>query len=156
MDNKHETPAIEEEEEELIKCEWCGRDNNCFVDLIGSCSKCSIENMCNCCGYFNERECEWYCEGCRDKAVDAGEWNGSDEEESDEEESDEEETTECERCGRNCSSNCDAWLFIRGSCCMSNCNKTVCNLCSYYDGDSWYCEDCRDILVDKNEWVEGM
>jgi hypothetical protein len=64
---------IMENEIKNIMCECCNRDGN-YSDIVGCCSKCSIENMCNRCGYFNEHESEWYCEPCRDKAVEDGEW----------------------------------------------------------------------------------
>jgi RecJ-like exonuclease len=64
-----------------ITCEVCHRDGT-YHTIVGNCDTCSIENMCDRCGYFNEHDSQWYCEPCRDKAVEAGEWS---QEESDDE-----------------------------------------------------------------------
>ncbi len=77
-----------EDEKEILemeltstRCDVCHRESN-FMETVGSCGGCSADNMCSQCGYFNEHSSEWYCEPCRDKAIDAGEWS---QEESDDE-----------------------------------------------------------------------
>jgi hypothetical protein len=63
----------EARKEEYETCECCYKEYTSEA-IAGCCSKCSIENMCCRCGYFNEVESEWYCETCRDKSVESGEW----------------------------------------------------------------------------------
>ena len=59
----------------------------------------------------------------------------------------------CDCCGRECSYYQDD---TRGSCGTRGCCKIMCYRCAYNDGGDYYCEKCRDKMIENGvvDWEE--
>lgn len=124
--------STEQSNDEEVICEICSCDKE--YKIVGNCNgeDCDIENMCSDCAVFDEDSGDWYCLSCNPNKH---------------------ETWECNHCGR-CYDDGYPDDDKMDACATLDCCENMCRRCAYYNGDDWYCEGCRDEMLESGDWTE--